>query len=356
MIRAKIYIIKNLQIIKNSKHMKKFTVLLISIVIMMTVTDGKAQNPAGKFMGMWTLDIEGGAVGWIGIHDDDGFVDADLLWRGGSVLPVSHVYFIDSKNMVATRTREIVKKKNNGEERKHVVTQLYEFQRDGNHLQGVMTAPSPNGLSVSKTKFAGWKLPDPSPAPDLSKVKYGSPVKLFNGKDIKNWSLVHPERVNGFEVVNGVLVNNPVQKGEKHIHYGNLRTNQEFYDFNLTIDVNVPEGSNSGIYLRGMYEVQVLDSYGKNLDSHNMGAIYSRITPSVSAEKPSGEWQTLDITLCDRHVTVILNGTKIIDNEPVYGPTGGAIIADVFKPGPIFLQGDHGKVSFRNIVLKPIIK
>ena len=87
-----------------------------------------------------------------------------------------------------------------------------------------------------------------------------------------------------------------------------------------------------------------------------MGAIYSRITPIFSAEKPAGEWQTLAITLCDRHVTVILNGTKIIDNQPLYGVTGGALTANEFIPGPIYLQGDHGKVSYRNIVLTPIIK
>jgi hypothetical protein len=102
--------------------------------------------------------------------------------------------------------------------------------------------------------------------------------------------------------------------------------------------------------------VQVFDSYGREVDSHNMGAVYSRITPAVAAEKPGGQWQGLDITLCDRHVTVKLNGKTIIDNQPVYGPTGGAIIADVFKPGPIYLQGDHGKVSYRNMVLTPIVK
>jgi hypothetical protein len=104
-----------------------------------------------------------------------------------------------------------------------------------------------------------------------------------------------------------------------------------------------------------MYEIQVVDSYRKDLDPHNMGAVYSRITPSTAAEKPAGEWQTLDITLCQRHATVILNGVKIIDNQPIYGPTGGAVQSDVFSAGPIYLQGDHGTVSFRNIVLTPVI-
>jgi hypothetical protein len=87
-----------------------------------------------------------------------------------------------------------------------------------------------------------------------------------------------------------------------------------------------------------------------------MGAVYSRITPSVSAEKPAGEWQTLDITLVDRHVTVILNGAKIIDNQPVLGPTGGALWSDVTRPGPIYLQGDHAAVRYRNVVLRPVRK
>lgn len=166
---------------------------------------------------------------------------------------------------------------------------------------------------------------------------------------------MNPNQTNGFSAKNGVLVNDPVQpENGKHISYGNMRTKQEFEDFNLKLEVNVPEGNNSGVYLRGIYEIQVVDSYGKPLDSHNMGALYSRVTPSMAAEKPAGEWQSMDITLVDRHVTVILNGKKIIDNEPAWGPTGGAMSADVLAPGPIFLQGDHGKVSYRNIVLTPV--
>ena len=90
------------------------------------------------------------------------------------------------------------------------------------------------------------------------------------------------------------------------------------------------------------------------LDSHNMGAIYSRITPAQSAEKPAGEWQELDMTLWKRHISVKLNGKLIIDNQPLLGCTGGAMWADEFRPGPIYLQGDHGSIQFRNIVLTPI--
>jgi hypothetical protein len=150
------------------------------------------------------------------------------------------------------------------------------------------------------------------------------------------------------------LVNDPVQVQGQRVSYGNLRTDAEFEDFKLTLEVNIPEGSNSGVYLRGIYEMQVVDSYGKELDPHNMGALYSRITPSVAAEKKPGEWQTMELILCKRHITSILNGVKIIDNQPAYGPTGGAMHACVLIPGPIYLQGDHGKVLYRNIVLTPI--
>ena len=142
----------------------------------------------------------------------------------------------------------------------------------------------------------------------------------------------------------------------QRIQYGNIKTDKLFGDFNLKLEVKIPPNGNSGIYLKGMYEVAVQDSYNRPLDSHNMGAIYSRITPTVSAEKPPDTWQTLDITLCDRHVTVILNGTTIIDNQPVYGPTGGAIHADVSSRWPHFICKVIIVCRYRNIVLTPILK
>jgi hypothetical protein len=224
-------------------------------------------------------------------------------------------------------------------------------------LQGRAYIPGGNGIDVDIVEFTAKRLPDLPPAPDPSQKTYDEPIELFNGKDLTGWELTNPDQVNGWKVESGILINDPVQEeGKPHIHYGNLRTTDEFEDFNLKIEVNIPEGSNSGVYLRGIYEIQVMDSYGRPLDSHNMGGLYSRIAPSVSAEKPAGEWQQFDITLCDRHLTVILNNTTIIDNQPVMGVTGGALTADENSPGPIYLQGDHGKVSYRNIILSPIVK
>lgn len=146
------------------------------------------------------------------------------------------------------------------------------------------------------------------------------------------------------------------EEGKPHKAYGNLRTDREFEDFNLTLETRLSPKGNSGIYLRGIYEVQVADTFGHGLDSHNMGGVYSRITPTEAAEKPAGEWQTMDITLVNRHVTVILNGKKIIDNQPLLGCTGGALWSDVLRPGPLYLQGDHTGVEYRNIVLRPVVK
>ena len=324
----------------------------LCIVFFSTALFVNAQDVRKEFYGMWTLDIENGSVGWLGVNEDKGFLDAELLWQGGSVVPVSSVYFKDEHTLVVTRTNNVRRT----EERSHVVTQTFTFERTGNKLTGTLVSPMRDGMSVTTRKFAGWRLADPGQAPDLSKVRYGAPITLFNGKDLTGWRLINPNQTNGFKVTNGELINDPVTPEGQRISFGNLRTNDEYEDFKLSLEVNVPAGSNSGVYLRGIYEIQVVDSYGSELDPHNMGALYSRITPSEGAEKQAGEWQTMEMILCDRHLTVVLNGKKIIDNKPAYGPTGGAMHADVLKPGPIYLQGDHGKVSYRKIVLTPILK
>jgi len=325
-------------------------IIFLFVMIFSTALIVNAQDVKKEFYGMWTLDIEDGSVGWLGVNDNNGMLDAQLLWQGGSVEPIPSVYFLDDHTLVVTKINM-----RRTDTRAQASIQTFTFERTGNNLTGTLVVPSRDGMNVTKRKFVGWRLVEPAPAPDLSKVKYGTPIKLFNGKDLTGWRLINPRQANGFKVENGELINDPVAPEGQRLSFGNLRTDSEFEDFKLTLEANIPAGSNSGVYLRGIYEVQVVDSYGKELDPHNMGALYSRITPSEAAEKPAGEWQTMEMILCQRHLTVILNGKKIIDNKPVYGPTGGAMHADVVRPGPIYLQGDHGKVSFRNLVLTPIL-
>jgi hypothetical protein len=346
--------------------MKKHYCLFLSVLILFSVASCKVEEkkePVKKaeisdFLGQWTIDVKGGGVSWLEVRQENGYLDGDLLWIGGSVSPVADI-FITGKNLIVTTTGNVVRTRdeNKNPVRTQVITNWLEIEAAGDKMTGNLLSPKRDGTGVDTTSFTGTKLAPPPAAPDLSAVKFGAPVTLFNGKDLTGWKLIDETQKNGFSVVDGVLSNNPAQtEGQPHISYGNLRTVDVFNDFNLKLEVSVPEGSNSGVYLRGLYEIQVLDSYKKELDPHNMGAVYSRIKPTVGAEKPAGTWQTLDITLCDRHITVILNGTKIIDNQPVYGPTGGAIISDVNAAGPIYLQGDHGVVQYRNIVLTPIVK
>ena len=340
-----------------------FASVLVSLSIISCgvkpVVEPVKKTDVSEFLGQWTIDIEHGTVGWLEVRQEKDFLDADLLWIGGSVVPVANVYMAGDKYLIVTRTDNVVRTKdeNNLPIRSHVITNWLEVEKKGDKIVGFLMNPRRNGKGVDSTSFVGTKLPAPPPAPDMAKIKYGTPITLFNGKDLSGWRLINEKQKNGFSALNSVLSNNPVQvEGEKHVSYGNIRTDQEFEDFNLKLEVNIPAGSNSGIYLRGMYEIQVSDSYKKELNAHNMGGLYSRIKPTVNAEKPAGTWQSMDITLCDRHVTVILNGIKIIDNQPVYGPTGGAMKSDVFTAGPLYLQGDHGKVEYRNLVLTPIVK
>ncbi len=316
-----------------------------------------AQHDAKPFLGRWALTIPGGGAGWLGITNDKGYLDGEILWGGGSVVPVESVY-VNGDTLVVTRHNDVERKDAAGKViDKQIFTETIWAKVDGDSLSLTREKPHTDGNGVDRDAFAGKRIPDLPPAPDLSKVTHGEAITLFNGTDLAGWELTDANQVNGWRAENGLLVNEPKQEpGKPHISYGNLRTQQEFEDFNLTLEVNVAPKGNSGIYLRGIYEVQVEDSYGKPIDPHNMGGIYSRIAPAMSAEKPAGEWQQYDITLLDRHVTVKLNGKTIIDNQPLLGCTGGAMRSDEFVPGPIYLQGDHTGVMYRNIVLKPIVK
>jgi len=133
----------------------------------------------------------------------------------------------------------------------------------------------------------------------------------------------------------------------------NIASQQQFMDFNIRVEFRVPEHGNSGVYLRGRYEIQVADSFGQPASSEGCGGIYGRITPTVNASKPANEWQTLDATIVGQYVTVKHNGVTIIDNQELEGITGGAIDSAENRPGPIYLQGDHSKIEYRKIIVTP---
>lgn len=188
-------------------------------------------------------------------------------------------------------------------------------------------------------------------APELARPAnpvWGEPITLFNGEDSTGWLPRHPGEPNQWKAERGALVNQ--DKGS------DLVSEAKFEDFKLHIEVNVPPGGNSGIYLRGRYEVQVQDDYGKEPGSRYMGGIYGQVTPTTNAARRASEWQEYGITLLGRWVSVALNGTTVIDQQEIPGITGGALDSDEEEPGPLMLQGDHGPVSYRNIILTPVRK
>lgn len=332
---------------------------LTALVVALGSAGRLAAAPNEAFLGRWALTLPNGAAGWLEVRKEKGYYDGAILWGGGSVLPLSSVVISDD-TLIVTRTNDVPRKDAAGK-----VVRTQQFTEaitaklgEGDALKLTRLAPKLNGTGYDSAEFAGKRIPALPPRPDLSKVKFGEPIALFNGKDLTGWKAKEPNVESAWVVEAGVLSNRVPKHapGTPAKRTANLRTEREFEDFNLKVEVNVPDGSNSGVYLKGIYEIQVVDSFGKALDSHNMGALYSRVTPSSAAEKKAGEWQTMDITLVDRHVTVVLNGTKIIDNAAIQGCTGGAMWSDEFKPGPIYLQGDHGSVSYRNLVLRPVVK
>jgi hypothetical protein len=178
--------------------------------------------------------------------------------------------------------------------------------------------------------------------------KEGKPIQLFNGKDLSGWGPLQTDREMKWSVVDGVLRNAPPTT--------DIISTQKFWNFKLHVDFRIVEHSNSGIGLRGRYEIQILDDYGKEPNSHGAGALYSRIVPKVNASKPAGEWQSYDIRLVGRTLTVIHNGKTIIDHGEVEGLTAIANNADEAEPGPFIVQGDHSYVEIKSFVVTPLTK
>jgi len=207
----------------------------------------------------------------------------------------------------------------------------------GEGLAGTITDPSGTPYPFTAVRAPALRRPTPLWAPAL---------RLFNGTDLKGWHSVGG--TNQWSAVSGVLTN---AKGG-----ANLVTDAVYTDFKLHVEVRYPARGNSGVYLRGRHEVQVEDSVVTKADAEatgGLGAIYGFLIPNQNAAKGAGQWETLDITLVGRLVTVVLNGKRIICEAEIPGPTGGALDSKEGTPGPIMLQGDHGPVEYRNLTITP---
>jgi hypothetical protein len=286
---------------------------------------------ADDYVGRWDVKITDAqdtfASGGFQIDKTGGTLAASLVWRWASFNPVKSVEVRDG---VLNMVREDEKDKRD----------VFEARLEGERLKGQVSYPD-----GKVHHFEGRR------APALASGKapvWGAPVTLFDGKSLAGWTLRDPKAKNGWAVVDGELaVVEP--KGN-----ADLVSDQAFQDAKLHVEFNVEPKSNSGVYVRGKYEVQILDNPDKKMavDPHGCGAVYSRLAPKSDATKPAGEWQTLDITMIGRRITVVLNGSEVV-NGVVEGITGGAISPWEEEPGPLMLQGDHGKVRFRNVVLTP---
>lgn len=177
----------------------------------------------------------------------------------------------------------------------------------------------------------------------------GKPVELFNGKDLSGWRPVLPNKPLGWSISKDGTLSNTAGAN-------NIVSDARFWNFEMHVEYRVGDHSNSGIGLRGRYEIQILEDYGKPPDTHSNGSLYSRVAPAVNASKPAGQWQTYDIRLVGRTVTVVLNGKKILDRVEIEGLTAVAADPHEAQPGPIFLQGDHGPVEFRKVTITPLTK
>ncbi len=279
-----------------------------------------------------------------------------LLWSVGSAVPVQDLSIEAGRLRFYRRLRwQPFGKAHNV----HQITEPFLGRRSGEQLELTFGQAPVKGTSLGETErlvLLGKRLPPLPSAPNLSEIEFGSPIELFNGKNLDGWRLSNPKKLNGWRAEDGLLINETPKKDfGAYGAYGNLVTNRQFEDFRLTIEYNVDAGANSGIYLRGMYEAQVVDRDSKMQGINGPGAIFGRLAPSRNAGKPGGEWNRMVLTLVDRHISVELNGELVIDNQPVIGCTGGGLSADVTQPGPIFLQGDHTSVRYRNVTLEPVV-
>ena len=220
----------------------------------------------------------------------------------------------------------------------------WDFTGGGNALNGVQKRGDTEGPKVAAVRAPELNRPMPK--------AWTTPEPLFNGKDLTGWEPIGNVQNNKWVARDGELVNdNPEVPGQRSPGAANIKTTRKFQDFKLHIEVDCPEGGNSGIYLRGRYEVQV-GTEGGTQPTHEMGAIYSHYAPPAGAQLGLGKWTSFDITFVGRHVTVLRDGVMYHNNVEIPGPTGGALDSNEAEPGPFFLQGDHhGVIRYRNITI-----
>jgi hypothetical protein len=287
-------------------------------------------RPDEALLGRWDLVVQRGTQtmpSWLEVERSGSVrLVGQFVGSGGSVRPIAKIEFTEG-TFRFTIPPQWERESNDLN---------FDGRLEGDRITGSMTTADGQKLTWSGTRAPSLRR-DRKPA-------WGEPIKLLNGQSLHGWHTVGGGE-NQWSAASGILQN---AKGG-----ANLATDQKFDDFKLHLEFRVPKGANSGVYLRGRYELQVDDSAGLEPSSHHLGGVYGFITPSENVARAAGEWQSMDVSLVGRMLTYDLNGTTIICNREIPGITGGALDSAEAEPGPLLLQGDHGPVDYRNIVITP---
>ena len=290
----------------------------------------QAPKPSDALIGRWDLVVERGtqtSPSWLEVErSGTATLVGQFVGTGGSARPIAKVDFADGTFRFAIPPQ--------WESNPKDIT--FEGRLEGDRISGSTTMGDGQVLKWTGTR-----------APSLRRTGtpvYGEPIPLLGKASLEGWK-PFGRGESQWSVKDGVLTNG--KSG------ANLMTERTFEDFKLHLEFRVPKGSNSGIYLRGRHELQIDDAYGLEPSSHHLGGLYGFIAPSEAAAKPAGEWQTMDVTLTGRMLTLTLNGVTVICDREIPGITGGALDSREGEPGPLYLQGDHGPVEYRNIVITP---
>jgi hypothetical protein len=313
--------------------MKSFLLLALTATVLPWAAPAQDVK---AFLGRWDMTVTP-ATGtpypqWMELTENGGKIEGRVQPRGGAWRPIVGANLESGKLVVA------VSAGGRGPAVSWVLASSSADKLAGVEKRGEEAGPTLVGVRAPK-------LDRPMPK------QWSKPQALFDGKDLTGWEPIGNVTNNKWIARDGELVNDNPETTPRGPGAANIKTTAKFQDFKLHIEVNCPEGGNSGIYLRGRYELQV-GTEGGTQPSHEMGAIYSHYPPPAGAENGLGKWTAFDVTFVGRHVTVLRDGKMYHDNVEIPGPTGGALDSNEAEPGPFFLQGDHhGIVRYRNITV-----
>jgi hypothetical protein len=297
--------------------------------MMMLVLVCQAQEGIQPFLGKWNMAGDGKLsdhIYWLEVKSTGDKPEILFLDRGGSPFKPDNALIQNGLLSFTVKGKQ---------------PQPFEARMSGNKMVGTYKTEK------ETIQFTGVRPPVWSEFNANAKHKFGPPLELFDGKSIKNWTFQNKKEPSGWEVVDGILQNQPSAD--------NLISIPKFFNFKIQIEYKLEPKSNSGIYLRGRYELQVLDDYGKPADVHGHMAIYGRTPTLVNASKPAGEWQAMEAVVVGNRVTVHLNGKKVHTNQVIEGITGGCLDGNEMEPGPLMIQGDHGRIWLRKVTIIPIL-